>query len=961
MALENYTRGQKIFMVTLVVLLAAMFTVTGAMLALVDQGGNTAPSDHGTLDGEQWRLLRFQQKRRHLGIIQGLDFQASRSFGDDAPETIYARVPAMSPRPEFDTASQPFLTSLLSLWPQYQDQDVWCHIVLARRAAEAGVAKPSASYMGAVLTALMNEGASELDKFPQRDLKREFESRYSLSLEEFVPTLAEAMQIRDYVESLLADEKAKLTEISRIVVGNVSELKAQYMLLDIDPFMQQAREEVEREWFAQRASQLAGGGGVASLHPGYNRIEEAYDKNSTHLQAHATFRFDVFRAYPEELVTERKVDIEEGKAMLVYEAVKDDVYTVEAYKPEGTLDERVEQARIDFYNANAARLELDKWTTEQWDAWKAEKRKEMEKYATFDEVLPDLNRALRETESLRAAQTAMARLMNYLERRKSERERRLDAELEVIRKERAVWEGARNYLNDLRAKFDTVETQAYSSLRAIESRLVAMTDGANNSRQLESIVTEFTSALSVLDTSHLESLVTAATLTQHRIEQTLKDKEAALAEFNAKETHTADDGTEMTPEEIEARRRQLELEIDSHKKRLELRDLKLPMVEEYVEAARRQLAEYELHVRSAMHGDESLRRSVLRELLVVVPTELGAGVRAARDRIAPTEEADEYEGQVQLISANLTARENSKRKDAANTLNDNIANWIAQQELAVKVDTLLTVHTWESLLDDPAWAWMEHVDGARQFLEEPTSFEGSTSSILRRPGVGYLVLRLREKTPKHAQGKLDAKERLTTLAAMRRARELCVEAMEKIRADVLENGWDSAYAAAKQKYGDALHLDDTVWFKENEDIPRIYSHGDTEVLNVTSSPSATSPDAPFVQALKDITLKEGVTKIVPHKFNNDALRRPDHDKWGYMLARVTDRRAVPQRMSEEDFKDGSPWGGNPADLWRNRHLAASDTVRDLIEPARVLAGHEIIQYKSGDQDKSTDETEETKE
>src|SRR5690606_32936539 len=101
--------------------------------------------------------------------------------------------------------------------------------------------------------------------------------------------------------------------------------------------------------------------------------------------------------------------------------------------------------------------------------------------------------------------------------------------------------------------------------------------------------------------------------------------------------------------------------------------------------------------------------------------------------------------------------------------------------------------------------------------------------------------------------------------------------------------------------------------------------------------------------------------IVPHKFNNDALRRPDHDKWAYMLARVTDRRSVPQRMAEDDFKDGSPWGGNPADLWRNRHLAASDTVRDLMEPARVLAGHEIMQYKTGDEDQSTDETEETKE
>jgi hypothetical protein len=114
-ALENYTRGQKIFMVTLVVLLAAMFTVTGAMITLFGQGGEAPPSDHGKLDGEEYRLVNFQRKRRALSIIQGLDAMASRSYGDKQPEHIYARIPAMSPRAEFDTGYPPYMMSLLSL------------------------------------------------------------------------------------------------------------------------------------------------------------------------------------------------------------------------------------------------------------------------------------------------------------------------------------------------------------------------------------------------------------------------------------------------------------------------------------------------------------------------------------------------------------------------------------------------------------------------------------------------------------------------------------------------------------------------------------------------------------------------------------------------------------------------------------------------------------------------------
>ena len=72
MALENYTRGQKIFMVTLIVVLAAMFTVTGAMLSLTGQGGKAAPPDQGTIDGEAIRLMEFQRKRSALRIISGI-------------------------------------------------------------------------------------------------------------------------------------------------------------------------------------------------------------------------------------------------------------------------------------------------------------------------------------------------------------------------------------------------------------------------------------------------------------------------------------------------------------------------------------------------------------------------------------------------------------------------------------------------------------------------------------------------------------------------------------------------------------------------------------------------------------------------------------------------------------------------------------------------------------------------
>jgi hypothetical protein len=477
------------------------------------------------------------------------------------------------------------------------------------------------------------------------------------------------------------------------------------------------------------------------------------------------------------------------------------------------------------------------------------------------------------------------------------------------------------------------------------------TGEGSDATAMQNIATDLANNLSNIDTNQLESLLSTARLATNQLERTLNDKKAELEEFSSKEKPTGPDGTELTPEEVESKKKQLQYEIDAIERKISLRDLKLPLVEAWVEKAQARLAEYELHARSAMDGDPDLRRFVLRELLVEIPSEMGRMIRDARDEFAPESEVEEYTGRADLIQADLTARQNSKAKDAADTRKDNLEGWIAEQREGRDHFGLQMIrgdreYTWERLITESRYLWLETVDGAKQFLENPGNAAGSTSSLLKRPGKGYLVLRLVSKTPKYAQGKLDAKQRVIELAAQRRARELCVKALRKLRAEVLDRGWDEAYATAKAKYGDALSVKQTVWFKENEDIPGLYSHNDNDVLKVSSSPSATSPDAPFVQALKDIKPKEGITEIVPHKYNEDPLRRPDHDKWGYLLARVKDRRALTQRLEKDDFKDSATWGNSPADIWRNRHLAASDLVRSLIEPSRVLEGHDIIQYKT---------------
>jgi hypothetical protein len=209
---------------------------------------------------------------------------------------------------------------------------------------------------------------------------------------------------------------------------------------------------------------------------------------------------------------------------------------------------------------------------------------------------------------------------------------------------------------------------------------------------------------------------------------------------------------------------------------------------------------------------------------------------------------------------------------------------------------------------------------------------------------GLYLIRLLRKTPKYTKGQAEVQDRLIDLAARQRARELCIQQLEIIRADIIKRGWDAAIADAK-KLWPALEVKKTDWFSAKVDIEGVQSEGDSDLLAFSSAPSISDPDKPFVDRIKDIKSEEGVSEIIPEKFNRDVLRKPEEETWNYLLARVIERRTVSRRLSESDVEDSS-FGRGPADIAAERRLAASATVMELITPARLLADHEVFRYPS---------------
>ena len=951
MGLENYTRGQKIFFGGLVILLASTFTISGAMMVVLDSSARIAPSEGAKFDGDGIGYAAYQRLRSALYSIRSLDYGSSGEV-----ESIYAKIPALSTDEilgytRTGNPVEPRLVSLLDMWPTWQDQHVFCHLELARRARESGVEPPGNTRVGNVLFALMNAQLAETEKFMQRDLEREFRRRTGHELSDMMPTIREGMMVRDYVEALLAEKGATLKQVAKIVAGDNEEFRAEIIRLSVDAFMQRAMEEVTRESHAWRASRLAGGVGVSTHGFGYDAFEEAFDKNRTsQLQSDATFVFDVISAYPRLLLTGGKVPegvIENfaedgGKApdrlQLTYLAVRDELYVAgEKDKTPEALDKRLDDA----LNLHVLRNpeETRNWTEDDRKAWKEKQRPELEKYRTYDEARGELVSMQLAQNSVPAAAHAISVIRRRLEDNRRLLERDKNATLEVERKRIAGAQGVHGYYSELRRQFTTMEDQVRVKMTPILARL-----GANPSgEELKRLAEDLSRAIQQLDTEQLGVINSKAALTGQNQEQQRDEKIALKEEFEARENPRNDNDLPMTAAEKAAKLQSFDLEAEAFTARIAARNRTAPLVEKVVAAGRALLAELDLAARGvAQEGDEKLRAFALAELLAAAPARLVQFVKDQGDACVPQSLVDQWDGDVQVMQADLEARQNAIRKEAADTRDLTLDKWC--QDLGIEYRAGTRSMTWDDVLKDENLRELEFVEGAKSFLEDATNAAGTASGLLTLPGKGYMILRLRDKTPKYNQGRHEAAERAIRLAAMQRARRLAIDALEVVRRDVIKNGWDAAWQRASEKHGIHVSRRTLDWFNEKMDLPSIYSEADNDLLKFSTSPYASAPDQPFMTRLREIPTRDGVTRLIPEKFNPDSQRRPDREQWAYIIARVLERRPYARRMEESHLKE-TGYGGSPSELWRHRHLAGSEIIRELISPAILLQGRDIVLYR----------------
>lgn len=953
MALEHYSRGQKIAVTALIVLIAGMFTVTGSMTTLLGDGSKH-PTHAGVMDGRTYGVIEFQHIRQGLRTARQLDYYQGQ--GEEKPRAIYARVPALTTMAQ-DASDTPFDRSLLDIWPSYQDNDIWCHLALVKRAEAAGFVRPSNQAVWKAVTSLINATASELERFKQENLYREFQDRFGFPLRDIEPALRDCLMVRDYVDSLLAAERTRLADIAAVVAGNDIEVKTQYVRLGVEPFLARARAEVEREHFNHRAARAAGAAGLSTRANGDDPFETTFEKHRfTQLSSDAEFEFDLFRAEFEDFLN--AVPRDEKLERIYYAAMRKNGEFAATEADKKNIDARVEKAFNDEDLKRRKDPEFKGFTPEEEKKLREELKTKLMAERSFEEVSAEIYSTLRKEKAPLFAQAAVAAFKAELDEEREKREKTLRAESSLNQQKQRNIEALRSQRQDLRSRFDAIANLVNTYFTGAALRMPVLPNAGASDDQKKSFDIQLSNLIEDLARNleddigreQLNSLVTTAQRSIQDLDRQLRDKEAGLEDKASQKELKGPDGEVMDDEQRRLELARIQLEIDGIKEQIALRDLLLDgkggrkedSVRRFADQFRKLLVGYKLTLRAAAKGNDALRKFAVEELLVEVPAELSRALREAKDRIVSQAGIDDLESALQLLRADNEAFDARIRREAANTLSLNIEAKADSYKLKYARFGSARLLKWGDVLADDRLAFLENVDGAKRFLEEPGSNEGAFSEIMGLADKGLYMLRLRRKVPKFQQGHHDARQRVFTLAAATRARELCVAEMKALRADIIKRGFDTAVADFRKKWPQA-EVKDTPFITNGMDIPGVNSEGDSELLAFSSTPSLMDPDKPYVDRVKEIKPEEGISEIIPEKFNRDIQRRPDEDQWAYLLARVTDRRAMPRRLSEKDVED-SGFGSGPANILRERRLASSQTVLDLINPKVVLEKHTIERF-----------------
>jgi hypothetical protein len=934
-ALENYTKKQKIMLAALTIVGAALFTVTGTMMHVVQGCGEDKAGtgkSQGSFDGVEVDRELFRYRARVMEMLSPV----VPLFAESGNEHMLINYGA----PGNTTATQQGVR-LYSLWPKKHDQHVWLFAALVDRAKQAGFTQLPPASASEWYFSRVGEG-----KYNTEAERRKHFEETNTDAAIFTRALSEGLMVQNYVAALVSRHDADYDDMLRLFAYRFVQRKADIYSLDVDKFMAEAGAMVKRDRdlskLASIASALSGGGGMI---PATDPLERLSDKPSfsegEQLKQRQELSFDAVVASYDDIqkqleaggTPELKARVEDEKQSY-YLNMRGNTFRVKA---DDATDTRIDER----FKAVAAKYE---GKADERAEWEKKTRADMKLYYDYSEVQGEIAAQVYRQLAEQFARSAINIVDEGFTKTRTELEKKLKAAAATLAEKKKIPDARQTQIKDIESRLKSFPEYPLSEMfNTLDRNKSISEDRAGAENLYNQLAQAITRNVGQSAAGQAVSLRTIIDLEQMR--RTIRDKENELADILAlqKEKAPADDDYDALERPAQAR-----FAVDAAKAKLDEATKLKAKIDAFCDKVLAWCAAIDLRATGMKEDDHgvTLLKGLINELVLSYPQFIDDASKGIVEQSRLDElDADVAAAQREVDRANTKANRDSKVLREVNFAN--VAKNVAvgrgitidlRRDAGIPEESPAAM---DKLATDKDWFWLDKVSAAKSYLANTDNPAGSVSQVLSRPGYGFYLLRMfvnREQIDLSPKEKPDAALKLAIAA---KARDLAKAEMTRIRAAANASGDAAAYLAKLAADKTIRGPRATGYFDWQGGVAEVRCAPDPDSTGA-SGLNESKPCDPFFTALKPIGPGSPVGAAFLEYAEGSST---DADaKYAYSIAMITatrhDGTAVP--LSKYDLR-----GAGLDSTVLNMKLASDPDVAVLLNPAELLKGHDV-KYKPDD-------------
>ncbi len=923
MALDQYTKRQKIMLTIVTILGASLFMVTGTMMAVIgscdEQSQGPGPTA-GTFDGRSIDRASFQTLRQ---VIE----EASRGMIPGPVVSVFPDENLKDRLVHYRAPEGAVGFPLFALWPRQHDQDIWLFMAAVEKAKKAGFKPlPREAIRDWYFKVTNQENINPEEYFSNR----------RIDARAFLDALGSLMVLNEYVESLNNQDQVSEQELVELFRFHNTEQKAKIWSLNSKDFEAEATQLYDQK---QKENQLAtissALSGAGSFDPVVGPIENilhapSFDQ-SQYLTRKRSVAFDAIVADYEEIGLNLNFSSDELYAF--YTNVRGEVFLVEE---EAWTQEALEKRIKDVYETEYDRRggQVPAGYTD-WEEWKKQTKEELKVFRHYREVETRVDKLLRLFRSNQLAQIRSEDTFKDLEELRENKRKELDAQRSTLNQWKRIPQVQLDYYKNLEGKLDdllsTITTQSDKLLR--EFALVNTAD-ERLAPLFENLQRAFTNTN--IGSSLASKVLALQNFVQlEKLEQEVEEAATALEDLENSTDDTEEEISDTLQSLLDAEEiKQAQYDLEAARAHYALAQNLKTIIDEGSKQMITLLARLEARIGSISQESTQtgfkIYKSLLEELAFTFKQEVHNVTKNFIDKGHKRSLQAEVDSRQALIERNAKKRDEIINDQSSIAFNELASAYGLTYQRSSENDQLQTL---DELAVNKDWHWVSQVAKAKSFLSGHQP--GKVSEVIERPGHGFYILRIR-KVQNEVHYAPQEKLNLSRESAIRAiSRELAKQELERFRHEALNTNTPEAFLDQLVEKGQ-LESKISDFFAWNAPV---------SALQIAPAPDRTSAFGlndsslykSFFNALKEITPQKPLSAIFLE--GNYLPDNPGESPYAYSIAMLQGKRYNQERLPADE-SDLRPYQRDILNLLRARN----EELRILLDPAQLLADHEVSYF-----------------